>query len=188
MNSKSIIASLSVVILTGIHTAAQAQNDMGMTWKTRTPNELLGPAGKIGNQRIVLVGCSGCNAYKGDTSIQEKLRILCIVPGNQAEPAIYDTHFSGRKFYYGWSGAKIGLTKKRKGVNITSKAVGDQFCKTDLADSQARMIEHHDNKVGGWNVGGFIHPNSKAKGQLKNPNSSIKFWASIKNQPANPWD
>lgn len=176
----------------GINTSAQAGGGLAMTWKTKTVNELRGQAGKIGNQRIVVVGCSGCNAYKGDTKITEKRHILCIVPGNAPEPAAYAARFSAQKFYYNWSGAKIGLSKRRKGSTITSKAVGDQFCKSDLNDSQARMIEHHDNRIGGWNVGGFIHENSIKPNKLElkknKPLKPHKFWSSIKNQPANPWD
>lgn len=201
MNSKSIIASLSVAVIMGLSTVAQAHHGIAMTWKTKTVHELRGPAGKIGNQRIVVVGCSQCNAYKGDTKITEKRHILCITPGNAPEPAVYNARFSAHKFYYNWSGAKIGLSKRRIGSTITSRAVGDQFCKADLNDSQARMIEHHDNKVGGWNVGGFIHPNSKAPAKLrlpKAPNNATeaeknklkphKFWAAIRNQKANPWN
>lgn len=188
MYKKSIIASLSVVLVMGFSTAVQAQNNMAMTWGTKTPKALKGKIDK--DNRIVVVGCSGCNAYKGDTDIRTKPKrhILCIVPGNEPAPTIYTTEYATRKFYYNWSGARIGLSKKVRGSTITSRAVGDRFCKTDLKDGRARMIEHHDNKVGGWNLGGFIHLRSRAKGKLRNPNAGHRFWASIRNQPANPWD
>lgn len=193
MNTKAAISGLVVAVLLGLNTTtAHAQNGMAMTWKNKTDPVFIGNAGNIGGQRIVVVGCSSCEPYKGDTSIQEKLRILCIVPGNQPEPAVYATHISAnnyfKKFYYNWSGGQIGLTKKVKGEDITSQAMGDKLCVKGLSDNNARMIEHHDNKVGGWNLGGFIHPNSQAQGQLKNPNNTQKYWARIKNQPANPWN
>lgn len=193
MNTKSAITGLVVAVLLGLNaTTAHAQNGMAMTWKNKTDPAFLGSAGNIGGQRIVVVGCSNCNAYQGDTSIQEKRRILCIVPGNQPEPAVYANKIAAnnyfRAFYYDWSGGKIGLTRKIKGTKLTSQALGDRFCKIDLSDNNARMIEHHDNKVGGWNLGGFIHPNSKAKNQLRNPNNSQNYWARIRNQPANPWN
>lgn len=186
MNMKSIISGLAAVALLGVSTMLHAQNGMAMTWKSKK-------AVVLGNNKIVVVGCSGCDAYKGDTKVNQKLRILCIVPGNEPEPAAYAAFLTTnnlKKFYYNWSGGRIGLTKKVKGETITSQAVADQKCKTDLNDSQARMIEHHDNKVGGWSLGGFVHNNSKAKGQLRNPNKmgQNKYWARINDTPANPWD
>lgn len=192
---KLIIATL---LSSGVLSAtAQAQSGMALTQKARTPLELTGAAGNIGGQRIVVVGCaSSCNSYTGDTNIKKKRRILCIVPGNQPRPAAYLNYYTITttnprwKFYNNWSGAKIGLSKPIKGSNITSQAKADKICRSNkgLNDSKARMLEHHDNKVGGWNVGGFIHPNSKAKGQLKNPKKSRRYWVRIKNQPANPWN
>lgn len=190
MNAKSVISGLIVATLLGLNTV-HAKDGMAMTWKTKTPTEV---AGKVGGKRVVVVGCQGCDAYTGDTKTTQKRHILCIVPGNAPVPGAYSAHLAAnngfKKFYYGWSGGKIGLTKKIKGTQITSRAVGDQICKSNkgLKDSKARMIEHHDNKVGGWNLGGFIHPNSKAKAKLKNPSNTRKFWAGINDKEANPWN
>ena len=192
-----LVAGLTVLQSSTVH----AKNNMALTWKTHTAPELTGAAGNISGQRIVVVGCaSSCNSYTGDTSTTKKRRILCIVPGNLPAPAVYTNHYStigtnnvavnNWKFYYNWSGAKIGLTEKIKGSNIINQAKADQICKSKkrgLNDKRARMLEHHDNKVGGWNVGGFLHPNSKAKHLLKNPKKKQRYWVRIRNQPANPW-
>jgi hypothetical protein len=168
------------------------------------------------NPNVAVVGCKnggagGCNAYQGDTAIPTKLRVLCIVPGSSAEPVGYANVFSGLamtntassnwKFYYGWSGGQIGLTKPVSGSTITSRAVGDGMCKTALGDTNARMAEHHDNKVGGWALGGTVHPKSKAKALLLNGpvctcdddddqdsgKTARRFWTAIDGQPANTW-
>lgn len=200
MNIKAVISSLSVIVVLGMSTAVHAQNGMAMTWKNKLPQQLItSNVGKAVSKRIVIVGCSGCNAYKGETSIQEERRILCIVPGNKPEPAAYAALIAAnnpfKKFYYNWSGGQIGLTKPIMGTKITSQAVGDKYCKAGLGDPKARMLEHHDNRVGGWNVGGFMHPNSKAKNHLKKPKLASNkpkkanhYWVRIKNQPANPWN
>lgn len=172
------------------------------------------------NPNVTLVGCKngnandGCNAYAGDRAITKKLRVLCLVPGNSPEPTGYANAFntlamtgtasSNWRFYYGWSGGQIGLTKPVVGSTITSQAVGDNLCKTALGDSNARMAEHHDNKTGGWAMGGTIHPRSKAKALLSNGpvctcddddengeesgKTAKRFWTAIKNQPANLWN
>ena len=151
----------------------------------------------------VVVGCANkCDAYKGDTAGSERLPILCFVPGTKPEPALYAPVFapfgtaasaasSNWRFYYGWSKGKVGLTRPVLGSSLTSRAVGDAMCKTDLKDPAARMAEHHDNGVGGWALGATIHPNSNAKGLLRNPQSNGKiqrFWTAINDQPANPWN
>jgi hypothetical protein len=162
---------------------------MGMTWRTYPHNI---PNGAV-------VGCNNkCDAYKGDTAATEIRPILCIVPGTSPEPASYaatvgtstspNAASSNWRFYYGWSGGQIGLSRPYRGSDLVSRAVADGFCKRDLRDNNARMAEHHDNKIGGWALGGTIHPRSNAKGLLTNGGKAdASFWTAINDQPANPW-
>lgn len=227
MKSRIIMGTLAALAAIPALTApAMASGGKAMTWSTYE----FGAASNTNvaqrnawnsmiasNPKVAVVGCKnggagGCDAYKGDTAIPTKLRVLCIVPGNSAEPAGYANVFSGTsfantassnwKFYYGWSGGQIGLTKPVSGSTITSRAVGDNMCKTALGDPNARMAEHHDNKVGGWALGGMVHPKSKAKALLLNGpvctcddddddqnsgKTAKRFWTAINGQPANTW-
>ncbi|MFM5908827.1 MAG: hypothetical protein ACKOPO_14760 [Novosphingobium sp.] len=195
-NSRALAATAGLLLAAAAAQAAPppppapGATHKGMTWRTYGNNV---PGGAV-------VGCKNqCNAYQGDTLPSERLPVLCIVPGTSPEPAGYAAAVGGPtaagaassnwRFYYGWSGGQIGLSRPTLGADLTSRTVGDNICKRDLKDPNARMAEHHDNKVGGWGLGGMIHPNSNAKGLLTNGGTSdSKFWTAIKNQPANPWN
>lgn len=139
----------------------------------------------------VKVGCyDNCDAYNGDRPLTDKLPILCIIPGDSPVPAAYQAHSSAIrpndwKFYMGWSGGKVGLTKPVLGTSLTSRAVANEICASTFKGS--RMAEHHDNKVGGWALGAEMIQTSGMKGALQGK-SKQRFWVDIKNQPnATPW-
>ncbi len=154
-----------------------------------------------------IVGCQAqpgpnCNPYAGDTPKTASLAILCFVPGSAPPPtdynAWYQSHFNPAgyavnnwKFYYNWSGGQIGLTSQIAGTAITSQAVGDAICKSatqGLNDPNARMLEFHDNGVGGWNVSGTVHPNSKTPHLLKSNAGTRRFWVRSNDLQFNPWN
>lgn len=196
-----VVASLA---FGGQAIAANGTNPMAMTWGTDTDSS------QIGGSNVTSVGCNhagvSCNAYTGDTSENEKHRILCIVPGTAPEPVAYTNYFSAGnysnvavnnwKFYHNWSGAKIGLSGMIPGSsmlnasNQLTQSKADAICKSivGLNDPNARMLEFHDNKVGGWAVGGLIHPNSKVKHELRTKNANLKYWVRIIDQPSNLWN
>lgn len=198
-----IVGSVAASSLIGLPALAAGTNPKAMTWgsrylKTSIPN--------LPN-KVVYVGCHAapapdCNPYTGDTLDTEKHRILCFVPGAIAMPPDYGNYFQSNfngaglavndwHFYYNWSGGQIGLSKLVKGTDLTQKSDGDTICKgTDgLNDSAARMMEFHDNGVGGWSAGGMLHPNSKAKLLLEASQSGTeRFWVAINDQSSNPWD
>lgn len=208
---KSISVFTALLAMTAQVSPALAAGGKGMTWRTydfatagtaqqqSAWNTLIGAV-----PNVVVVGCQAkCNAYKGDTPKAQTRPILCIVPGNSAEPKDYPALFNAKpltgtassnwRFYNGWSGGQIGLTNPVLGMTITSRAVGDAMCQdrvNGLGDPAARMAEHHDNKVGGWGLGGTIHPNSKTIHLLRATcqKEGVNFWTAIKNQPANVWD
>ncbi len=154
-----------------------------------------------------IVGCQAlpaptCNPYTGDTPKTTNLAILCFVPGTAPPPsdynAYYQSHFnpagkasSDWHFYYNWSGGKIGLTAQIPTAQIVSQAAADNFCKSatqGLNDPNARMLEFHDNGVGGWNVSGTIHPNSHTPNLLKSNAGVRRFWVRSNDLQFNPWN
>ena len=210
-NTAKMVLGLALAAGTmAISAPAQATGGKGMTWSAYDLSNSTTPGAAAAWQALlaavpdaVVVGCAmKCNAYQGDAAATAKMPILCFVPGTMPEPALYAPVFapsgtapgaasSNWRFYYGWSKGKVGLSKPVAGSALTSRAVADAICKRDLSDPAARMAEHHDNGVGGWALGAIIHPNSNAKGLLKNPGSQGKdqrFWTAINDQPANPWN
>lgn len=185
-------AVAATILTASIPALAANPSGKAMTWQAYK----LTPEAAAGN--LASVGCQGCNAYKGDVKRNKKLPILCIVPGDSPMPANYlawgntivlapGTASSDWKFYHGWSGGKIGITEPFKGTEIVSKEFADEKCKKQLGDPNARMVEHHDNNVGGWGLGAEIHPMSASNTLLGNGNKTLRFWVSINDQNANPW-
>ncbi len=181
-----------------------------MTWVVKGRQEITnnGVVNPAGNPEWIIVGAdTTTDAYAGDTADNQSRRILCFIPGSAPEPQAstsgnivrnaYQDHFNGQydAFYHAWSGGQIGLSEPYSGTQLTSLATADQFCATDV-DPNARMLEHHDNGVGGWNVGGSIAPGTKALLQLRKADNyhdasntpGSRFWVHINDQPANLWD
>lgn len=172
--------------------------ELALTWTARG---VLGKNGHnttpaLANPDYILVGSDpDSNPHKGDTDKARERRLLCYVPGEVSTPASYPTNYIERKFYYGWGGGQIGLSEPVKGVTVTSKADADAQCKKDLQDDGARIISFHESG-GGWNVGGTLHPNSKAPILLRNFDKFFKqtnkqhhrYWVYIRDQSSNLWD
>lgn len=208
-SNRILLAGAALAVTAMVQAPAHATGGMAMTWRVaelgKSSIAAQASAWNALPRNVVVVGCGnpnagGCNAYKGDTPITERRRIMCFVPGKSAEPAGYAAVFAGYptgggdpnwRSYYGWSGGQIGLSNYYLGSSLTSKAVADKNCQTDLRDPNARMIEHHDNNVNGWSLGGTVHPGSQVKHELMincEETSKHKYWASINGQPANPWN
>ena len=215
-----LAAGAAMIGAAGTASAQNGTNPEMMTWGTYDianstyPNQVTAfQALRAAHPDVTVVGCKNCDPYQGDRPETQNLRILCVVPGNNPEPAEYaavfdwmpltDSASKNWKFYYGWFDGFVALTNPVSGLDITSRAVGDQKCKDFFAGqldtagnlkypdaaANARMVEHHENGVGGWAIGAQIHPGTAAKGQLKHGMwSGVRFIASINNQPANPWD
>ena len=145
-----------------------------------------------------MVGCAGCDAYRGDTICWNKRPILCINDQNMQRPD-YVAGTGTFGFYYGWSGAHIDITKPIRGCWIQSRYHADLICKMFFGDCW-RMAEFHDgwyqtnlpatrqgafcewqrNLRGGWNF--YAYGN-----RTGNVNFG-RFWVAINDQRANCWD
>jgi len=200
--SAALAISGALLSLAAPASAANGTNPKAITFGAAWLKPVLGaPAANA-----TMVGCNAgamphCNAYNGETPETTSLAILCFVPGSAAPPAGYNTYYQTHftpgaqavdnwKYYSNWSGGQIGLTSQIAGTTITSQAVADNICKgpQGLSDPNARMLEFHDNGVGGWNVSGNIHPNSKTPHLLKNNANARRFWVRITDQPSNLWN
>ena len=81
--------------------------------------------------------------YKGDTSLEKALPILCIKRSALPMPNGLNT-----SYYGGWTGGEIRLTKPIKGKLLTSLKKTNELIKKELGEGW-RIAEFHDGK-GGW--------------------------------------
>ncbi|HYK03160.1 MAG TPA: discoidin domain-containing protein [Thermoanaerobaculia bacterium] len=162
----ALVAFCAVLSVTA---AANAQTiNSGMTWSV-----LAQQGGSVH------VGSDGyTNPYGGDTSIDQYLPLLCVnVDGRSAPGGItFD-------YYNGWLRGAVQVTAPVQGITLSSQARADTVC-SDNFGTGWRMAEFHDGRYGpnfsssgGWSFWGT--------GEL---GIGTRVWASINDQPANPWN
>lgn len=218
MKSKTTIFGLSLCI-SGLFLAfatapAFAGGGKGMTWEWRK-NDFPNASNNF-RKKVVHLVCSSpaCNAYQGDTSCQQKRRILCVkTSGNhRARPPYKVLHSGGHgASYEGWVSRPIKFGPKVKGIQLTSRQVADQMC-----GGGWRMAEFHDGRYisgmsntqhyggqnspspwnqansssGGWQFhakfSGNVGPNSQLR-KSKTQNGK-RFWVASNTTDANCWD
>lgn len=207
---KSLLAAAGVLaMLSGPAQAINGSNTNAMTWGAvdipGVTNIAVNPSTDM--RKVVVVGChaanGSCNPHVGDASETDVHPILCFVPDSIPEPAPYAAYFqanfnpagkasSNWRFYHGWSGGQVGATRPIPASLIPTKAQADAACAGPifgLNDPNARMLEFHDNGVGGWGLGGVLHENSHAKQSLRNPGvNPRRYWTYINDQSSNPWN
>lgn len=132
----------------------------GMTWRW---NSRTVDVDSVGSDSIT-------NAYSGDTQCNNSLPILCIRRVSAAQPSYITTSTNN-----GWTGGYVALTRAHLGYDMTSAAVADSICATELGAGW-EMAEFHDGG-GGWNF--------QAYGAATHPD---RFWVLINDQPANCWN
>ena len=153
----------------------------GMTWGVAAD---AAPAG------TVVVACEGqppradggtrCDTYRGDTSCDAVLPLLCLRAADIADPLSTpgrrrtETE-ANREFYAGWSKADVATSTPRSGRALTSPDTADAICVADLGPGW-RMAEFHDGG-GGWGLRG--------RGSVTVP---TRLWVRISDQPANCWN
>jgi hypothetical protein len=152
---------LIAAILLVLSTPVWASGGYGLTWAKTAHN-----AGNGTDQ----VGCSGCNAYTGDTDCQSFLPILCYKYDGSPVPSGLTP-----SFYNGWKYGHIGLTLPVQGTLLTSLADANKLCEHYFGPGY-EIAEHHHN-WGGWYWWAF--------GNVRNDQ---RFWTYISNQPAHCWD
>ena len=188
-------AIVVLAILLAICVITEA-NLKGLTWKVEK---------YIDDYNVVKVGCSGCDAYHGDTSCSASLPILCASKTNFNRPP-YDsadcsTCAMPKWFYNSWSGGYIAITPATiQGSAIGSRANADKFCQKYLGPEFVAAyhgLGKYVNQMsttkyffdtwpsavssmgqgGGWSSYGY--------GKI---NSSGRFWTFIGDQKANCWN
>ena len=91
------------------------------------------------NNNVGKVGCSGCDAYNGDTLCTEKRKILCLI-GAYSEPRPwydYGSQYSpwaipDHGYYNGWTGGIYSATSPYPGTFLASRSVADSICKKNF--------------------------------------------------------
>lgn len=137
----------------------------GMTWSVLSQQD-----------GVVRVGYDAqTNPIQGDTPAQTDLPMLCLrVDGRPVPPGVTPT------FYDGWAQGEVKLTPPISGAALTSAAVADQVCAFEFGTGW-EMAEFHDGyadgQPGGWRW--------YANGELA---TESRFWVSINDQNANPWN
>ena len=185
-----------------------AQNGNGMTWAYRGMS-FPAPNNSALQRKSVFVGCHGasgvsCNPYQGETSCSVKRHLLCVKDtGNIKRPPYAVTtvnHAMPKEYYAGWSPKKIKLGPKKRGSDLTSLAVANQFCGVGW-----KMAEFHDGfwksgmstaqhfgnswninstRRGGWGFHARFQGNANRLQKLK----TKRFWVNINDQQGNCWN
>ncbi len=132
----------------------------GMAWEVMDSDSSLS---------AVRVGCLSCDPYYGETDCNEFHPILCLYDAGLADPGLYVD------YYEGWSGGYVEITSSIQGCALTSLAVADAYCASELGTGYV-MAEFHDGG-GGWSWWGY-----------SSITSTDRFWTYIDDQPANCWD
>lgn len=150
-------------------TPACSTSHAGMTWVMR----------KQLADGVVSVGADPrTDAYRGDTSGDHSLPVLCLLVDDSPLPAAVTPDF-----YNGWAKGWVALTPAVPGTALSNRAAADALC-AGYFGAGWRMAEHHD----GWYGSGLSLPSHWhfwARGVIP---SGTRFWAAIDDQPANPWN
>ncbi|MGC4064724.1 MAG: hypothetical protein QM784_08790 [Polyangiaceae bacterium] len=175
----------------------------GMTW---------GKLARFYLSKLEWLGCNGeplvdgknhCDARAGDTECGEARPILCLEDVHSPRPGYTVPGSPGGtmvdEYYAGWAGGRVATTGAVIGTTLTSRARGDEVCRTTLGGSW-RMAEFHD---GWWIVGmsatQYLNGTwdyARATGggwsffaTVDSPMpESTRYWVAIDDQQANCWD
>lgn len=156
-----------------LHPMAYA-NEMGMTWKKVSHDDILG---------VDRVYCIDCDASQGDTNCKTKLPILCLKKDGSPDPGVPILPIVGTMppdYYNGWAEGHIGLTFPVAGYELAGVEDANDICEVQFGPGY-RIGEHHDGKrqsggYGGW--GWYAYGNV---------DDSSRFWVHINDQSANCW-
>lgn len=116
-----------------------------------------------------------CDPFVGDTDCSLARRILCIKQDGSASNG-----FPTGNFYNGWAAGNIGLTHPVVGSTLTSLAVANSHCVSELGAGW-RMAEHHDGG-GGWQWTAYGNLNDIFT--VNDPSHTLndRFWVHINDQ------
>jgi hypothetical protein len=152
-----------------------SQAKKGMAWIHSTSNAQTG---------TITVGCSGCDAYHGDTACTELRPLLCIYKPTPPFPLPKGVNNSDQ--YNLWSGGVVATTQPVAGNTFGHISAGmplspaaNDYCQAQFGPGW-RVAEFHDGW--GWNFQAY-------GGTVGAPTvPSTRFWVHINDQPAaNCW-
>lgn len=115
-----------------------------------------------------------CNPYRGDTSCQTVLPVLCIQAGSQAEPLPPGVKSD---LHQGWTGTTLAATQPVMGAVLSSSAAASARCAQELGTGW-RMAEFHDGR-GGWGFQGRVGAGLER---------ATRYWVHVNDQRGNCWD
>lgn len=172
------------------------EDKIGMTWKKYNHLPTFG---------IDSIGCDngggGCNPYKGDTSCNVELPVICIRFDQSPRPAyavIGDGYAMAPEFYQGWAEGHIKTTTPVRGSQFKSINEVNAFC-VSLFGEGWRTAEFHDGKfISGMNNTLYAGDSWKiaaaqqqhggwrfyAYGDIR---GDTRFWAHINDQTSTCW-
>lgn len=221
---KFVMAALALpVFLLGTLTPAYAKDGKGMTWGFRGysfPHPSV-PYTPLNRKRVMLLGChafkhgvnpsnppnpasfaQSCNASVGETSCTAKRHILCIKESGNLKRPPYKVR-PGGELYAGWAPRVVKLGPKKKGIQLTSQAVANNFCGAGW-----RMATHHDGRwirgmgatshfgnawnvantrQGGWSFHARVQVNPNNQNQV-NRYKGQRYWVAVNDQQGNCWN
>ncbi len=125
---------------------------------------------------VTLVGSDRrTNPYRGDTSCEKKLPLLCI-NRDYTQPPSSD-------YYKGWGYGTVKVTAPVQGYQLKGIAAADMLCVQAYGQGW-EFVEYHDGNLG-MAVGALSGHDMWAFGNLP---TAQRFWISISDQAANPWN
>lgn len=135
----------------------------GMTWIHSASNAQTG---------TVTVGCSGCDAYQGDTACAQPRPLLCIYKPTPAFPVPAGVNNTSQ--YSKWSGGVIATTAPVAGSTFAHSTDASAHCAAQFGAGW-RVAEFHDGW--GWNFQAY-------GGTVSAPAvPSTRFWVHNNDQP-----
>ncbi|HXI23341.1 MAG TPA: hypothetical protein VNG71_05655 [Pyrinomonadaceae bacterium] len=132
----------------------------GMTWLHTASNAQTG---------TITVGCTGCDAYHGDTQCTQPLPVLCI--SKSPTPFPLPTGVINSNQFILWSGGVVATTQPHVGMNNTAATA---FCQAQFGPL-FRVAEFHD----GWGWGFQAYGGTVSAPTVP----STRFWVYINDQP-----
>ncbi len=139
----------------------------GMTWglDTHTPN--------LGTDRVACrAGGADCDPYRGDTSCNEALPILCLRTDGSPNPGVP----AGSK-WLGWAAGHLATTLPVQGSSLGSYPAANAICRDHFGEGW-KMAQFHDGtSKRGWKFEAFGHVRA-----------DTRFWVYIRDQKANCWN
>jgi hypothetical protein len=131
------------------------------------------------------------NPYSGDTNINAVLPLLGIKKMGLPKPAGLDDYSraNGGAMRGTWSGGKVIVIPDVQGKSLISQEIADLQCRLQglkiLGEDGFRMAEFHDGDRVSGNAGWDFWADASEIEMLKI--SDMRYWVSINDQSANPW-